>query len=545
MLYPSLSDYGAAIRNPHIAFRKKDPKTKQDIVLDPVLVKGHPIEITGPNGMKSPWSAAGGFAVAFKYKTPLPNQVWAVRCFKKTASDVNLHYQNISKNLQSLKGNSCGSYFVDFLFLDEGIRVNGKCYPTVRMEWVEGKDLKTYIRDNLKNPQKLRDLAMAWIDLSKTLFNQGIAHGDLQHGNILVIDTGISSLKLIDYDSLYFCQDGGCKDDFIKGIPDYQHPLRGSLSKQCREIDFFSQLVIYLSIIALAESPSLWNRFKLDQSEHLLFSKNDFSSPDKPNNIFEALANLSSPLQDIAWEMKHICKLTDFKAIPSLETVLTKAGILSQPVGWFPQPINPTTNQSYFPGASPAPVNSTPPTPPQPVAWNPSSSSPPISPQPTPSQPVAWNPSSSSPPISPQPTPSQPVAWNPIPTSSSSNSTQQYNPQTVSGNTRKNQNVNPAHPSQSTSVPWQVQQPSPPKPQPVNPGKKVPPTPKPQPVPTIPAIHSPSSPTKRSRNVRSWIVAVIYVTLAGAFGTFSYSWYQNNKETIENYQFNWESPFNK
>ncbi len=51
-------------------------------------------------------------------------------------------------------------------------------------------------------------LAQAWVKLSKDLADNGIAHGDLQHGNITVDDSSGVNLKLIDYDSLYFAVDG-------------------------------------------------------------------------------------------------------------------------------------------------------------------------------------------------------------------------------------------------------------------------------------------------------------------------------------------------
>ena len=252
MLYPSFSDYSSIIRYPQIAFKKKDPQTRQERDLEPILVNGKPVESL-QNGTKSLWFAAGGFACVFKFETSSPQKFWAVRCFKKSTDDVALHYKKVANNLRSIQGSSCFSYFIEFSFLEEGIRVNGNCYPLLRMEWIEGKDLKTYIQNNLNNSNQLKTLAKAWLDLCTELVNAGIAHGDLQHGNILVDDENGLKIKLIDYDSLYFPTDGSNVDDQIKGLQGYQHPLRDSLQKQCRELDFFSQWVIYVSIIALAE----------------------------------------------------------------------------------------------------------------------------------------------------------------------------------------------------------------------------------------------------------------------------------------------------
>ena len=50
----------------------------------------------------------------------------------------------------------------------------------------------------------------------------GIAHGDLQHGNIFVVD---DELKLIDYDGMFVPRLAGCRSNEL-GIEHYQHPQR-------------------------------------------------------------------------------------------------------------------------------------------------------------------------------------------------------------------------------------------------------------------------------------------------------------------------------
>ncbi|MEG4287050.1 DUF1036 domain-containing protein [Microcoleus sp. A006_D1] len=310
VLYPTAGKYSSALRHPQITFKN----------LDPILVTGKPIEKAANSiGFKDLWSAAGGFACVFKYETFNPQKLWAVRCFLQSTSSVATHYSKVSTRLPNIP---CSFYFVECSFLAEGIRVDGNLYPTVKMEWADGKDLRTFIRDNLNNKNKLDLLAQAWVKLSKDLADNGIAHGDLQHGNITVDDSNGINLKLIDYDSLYFSVDGNAINDEIKGIPDYQHPLRSKLQKQCLQIDFFPQLVIYLSIVAIAENPHLWNTYNLDNTERLLFSVPDFQNPDR-SQVFQVLSQLSpNIIARLADELKKICKLTDFNKIPSLDDVL-------------------------------------------------------------------------------------------------------------------------------------------------------------------------------------------------------------------------------
>jgi|GEM_PF-1238645 len=332
--YPTITKYYSAISHPQIAFKN----------LDPILATGQAVKIYNPHpqGMQNLWTAAGGCACVFKYETFNPKRLWAVRCFLQSTSSVASHYSKVSSRLQNI---GCSSYFVECSFLNQGIRVDGICYPIVKMEWVEGKDLKSFIQDNLNNKNKLDLLVQAWVRLSKDLLTQGIAHGDLQHGNILVDDRNGVTLKLIDYDSLYFAVDGNSIDDESKGFDGYQHPLRDNIQKQCLEIDFFSQLVIYISIIAVAEDPKLWQNYKLDKTERLLFSKNDFRNPDQAQ-VFQTLSQLSPNVSQLADELKRICKLTDFNKIPSLDAVLTPPTQI-----WTPT--------SPIPGATPSPYLAT------------------------------------------------------------------------------------------------------------------------------------------------------------------------------------------
>lgn len=318
MKYPSRSDYFSSIRNPQFAFRKKDPRTLIERDLDSSLIAGKAVERIKPDGTREIWSASGSFAIAFKYETFSPRKVWAIRCFYRSNFDAINHYK---KALSRLKNNACHSYFVDFSLLEEGIRVLGNVYPILKMEWVEGENLKKILKANLGKKHLLKSLADRWLKLSQDFLESGIAHGDLQHGNILIVNRfdGLT-LKLIDYDSLYFS--GDTSDDNIKGLSDYQHPLRKSLEKRCLEIDFFSQLVIYLSILALAEDKKLWEMYRLDEREGLLFSRSDFQNPQQAE-IFKSLSHLSAPLPTLAKKLKTICQVKEFRKIPSLARVLS------------------------------------------------------------------------------------------------------------------------------------------------------------------------------------------------------------------------------
>lgn len=111
------------------------------------------------------------------------------------------------------------------------------------------------------------------------------SHGDLQHGNILVKPD--HSLVLVDYDSMYVPDLNGMPDD-IKGLVGYQHEARWNNKFVSEKADFFSELVIYLSLKALAKIPDLWKDLNMEDTETLLFSGEDIQSHGQAN-IFRLL----------------------------------------------------------------------------------------------------------------------------------------------------------------------------------------------------------------------------------------------------------------
>ena len=66
------------------------------------------------------------------------------------------------------------------------------------------------------------------------------------------------------------------------GLPCYQHPRRGESGLATVRDDYFSELVIYLSLLAVAENPNLWRQHPappLRRDKELLFVPEDFIAP--------------------------------------------------------------------------------------------------------------------------------------------------------------------------------------------------------------------------------------------------------------------------
>lgn len=269
--WPMIQEYSGAFQNLHLH------------MLDPELKRGS-VEL---DNLGLPRSISGNFACVFKVFTR--NNVYAVRCFYNSKiADLQKRYQTISNHLSSVKL----PFFVKFTYEQQGIRIGGEEYPILKMAWAEGEVLNRFINKNLGNKNLLETCAKKFIECVAEMQKNKIAHGDLQHGNIKVsLNPKTSSINVyfVDYDGLYV---PGLTGSLApeSGHSNYQHPER--MDKHFNEkLDNFSALVIYMSILAVADNPNLWKRYNDD--ECIIFTKNDFKNP-KQSKLFQELSKSNS-----------------------------------------------------------------------------------------------------------------------------------------------------------------------------------------------------------------------------------------------------------
>src|SRR5205807_9983805 len=131
--------------------------------------------------MGLPVPCSGNFADVYAVVTP--QRTWAVKCFTREIPSLRERYIEISKYLAQ----NPLPFMVEFRFLDQGIRVRGQWYPVLKMEWVEGFTLNQFVRENLDKPNLLDALLQIWMRMAKRLREAGLAHADLQHGNVLLV----------------------------------------------------------------------------------------------------------------------------------------------------------------------------------------------------------------------------------------------------------------------------------------------------------------------------------------------------------------------
>jgi hypothetical protein len=295
--WPTPQEYNEAVQNPRANFR------------DPELQACRP-DLTA---LGLPRPITGNFASV--YRLTAGGRAMAVRCFFREFTDMRARYAAISSHLQASKL----PYTVGFTYLDEGIAIRRSGYPVLKMEWVQGELLDDYIRRNLRNQRALRDLARSWLQLAFGLRGNGMAHGDLQHGNVLVAN---GAIRLVDYDGMYVPALAG-KPSLELGHPSYQHPRRdGALFGP--NMDNFSHWVIYTSLIAMAADPNLWDGLEAGD-ERLLFSRSDFTDPET-SGAFRALTNHeAAPVRSLATRLRQFLDLAP-ERVPSLDPMTADTG---------------------------------------------------------------------------------------------------------------------------------------------------------------------------------------------------------------------------
>ncbi len=252
--WPSPQDYNESVQNPQSHL--KDDEMQAGLIY------------TDQHGIPRPVS--GAFATVYRLKCR--QRDIALRCFLRniTDNDQEQRYDQISAYLKR----SNLPYIVTFQFLQEGVQVLGRWFPSLKMEWVEGESLDQYILRNLTNSEKLERLANSFLQMMLSLKAAGIAHGDLQHGNIVVLSN--DELRLVDYDGMYVPTMETTKSLEL-GHRNFQHPKRSD-SDFGSAMDNFSAWTIYASILGLQVDPHLW--FRLGAGDDcLLFRQSDYLDP--------------------------------------------------------------------------------------------------------------------------------------------------------------------------------------------------------------------------------------------------------------------------
>jgi hypothetical protein len=319
--FPNPNEYAEAVQYPKQAFN--DPDLRDGKI------------VTNRLGLPRPIS--GNFATVFEIIRG--DRRWAVRCFVRDVPHLKQRYAAISAHLRR----HALPYMVNFEYLPQGVRVRGKWFPVLKMDWMEGSRLDSYLEDHLRDSGRLAALATQWAELTRSLRASGIAHGDLQHGNILI--TNNDEIKLIDYDGMYIPDVIGLGSAEV-GHRHYQHPTRraddGVTSSNFGNIDNFSAQVIGVSLSALSIDPSLWKKTKAGE-ENLLFRDDDYLTPQRSASLRLFQKHDDTRIRQLGAQMLQAVQARSYLDVPPLDGASASA----RPKGfkaWLLDTLAPTTN---------------------------------------------------------------------------------------------------------------------------------------------------------------------------------------------------------
>lgn len=256
-----------------------------------------------PNDLYDIRIERGGFCFSFPLEKSGTKKKECLRLWwKDWARKKNLnHIVNVSKYFKSHNV----KYTVKYEYKERALKLeNGEIIPGVVMEWVEGEKLMDYVKKHYRESSTMKKLAEDFLELALYMNKENLAHGDLSGDNIIVRPSG--ELCLVDYDSFYI--DGFTEDieQTTFGVPCYQHPERKLNKYLTKNMDYFSQYVIYLSLLVISEKPNLFRDAVADKG--FLFTQNEICSQEKFENSenYKRILEIDNPeILDLLEKLKQ------------------------------------------------------------------------------------------------------------------------------------------------------------------------------------------------------------------------------------------------
>lgn len=277
------------------------------------------------NGM-FPLYYQGGFGMVFKAN--VNGEEKAIKVWTVKIDEIKERLHKVSTFLNTLPL----PYFVSYDFFEGGLKVpadlsvddtaTDQLLDILVMDWADGVLLKECLHNKIKICTHIEfqqfctklasNLKQCFYDLHK----KHISHGDLQHGNILIKEVnGEPQIILIDYDSIYVPPLIGCFQT-TSGLGAFQHPGRisaGTTTKCTEKDDYFSEKILYLTLLLLANDPDLWDDVNVNVEENdwgILFKQEDFDNFEnsyiysyvKSNSRFSS--EITNLLDEIANDLK-------------------------------------------------------------------------------------------------------------------------------------------------------------------------------------------------------------------------------------------------
>jgi hypothetical protein len=251
--WPTPQDYNEAVQSPAFCFN------------DPELKSG----VTELNEFGLPRPISGGFASVYHVRKEA--REFAVRCFLSRVSNLQFRYEAIMAELHEHPA----PWAVPCEFIPQGMLVGTTWFPVLKMEWIKGDTLGAWIEKYVQDADKLQGLRARFRELVFGLKQQGVAHGDLQPANILVMAD--DTLRLVDYDGMFVPSLAGTRASEL-GHKNFQHPERNAENFD-GDLDHFAAWLIDTALQILLLDPALWDQLNCGD-DALLFRSADLNDPD-------------------------------------------------------------------------------------------------------------------------------------------------------------------------------------------------------------------------------------------------------------------------
>uniref|UniRef100_A0AAU2VZR8 Protein kinase domain-containing protein n=1 Tax=Streptomyces sp. NBC_00008 TaxID=2903610 RepID=A0AAU2VZR8_9ACTN len=305
--FPSGAAYAEALQHTQLCFQHAELRGAQ-----PELTK-----------LGLPRAISGAFASVFSLTSPTSGHRYAVKCFTRYVPDQERRYQAISARLARLdQAELSQPWNLGFDYLPDAITVGQERYPVLKMEWIEAVTLSSWLDANHADRFAVDRMADRFVALTSDLSRHEIAHGDLQHGNLLVAND--DTLRLVDYDGMYVPALSGLGGT-ERGHRNYQSPLRGNDDFGVT-LDRFSAWVIFMSLKSIATDPALWNRLHEPSGEFLLLTEDDFKSPGGSTGLQTLLAHPDRAVSGLADQVRSLA-FQPLDLLPPLSDAIPKQRI--------------------------------------------------------------------------------------------------------------------------------------------------------------------------------------------------------------------------
>lgn len=199
-------------------------------------------------------------------------------------------------------------YLLRTVYLPNAIKFNDELHHALLMDWCGGVSMKDYLIQIKDNSFKLQSLFKDIEEMFRDMNDRNISHGDIHHNNIMIDSDG--KPVLIDYDSMFTPNMPANIKETCLGYSGYQHPMARQNNLYLNsKVDYFSQLIVIMTIECLIENSNLWERyFNEDEVVCLIFKEEDFKNLER-SGIYKDIISLSRPKTDI---QKHLHILKDY-----------------------------------------------------------------------------------------------------------------------------------------------------------------------------------------------------------------------------------------